>query len=69
MWSKKRQGRKGSLPHEAGKFTIRNANWEFGRPVLGLIFHLASYNATELANEARVNEFLRTLTIEVGVIQ
>lgn len=54
--------------HEVGKFTVRNANWEFGRPVLGLIFHLASYNATELTSQARVNESLRTLTTEVGVI-
>lgn len=54
--------------HEVGKFTIRNVNWEFGRPVLGLIFHLESCNATELANQARVNESIRTLTTEVGVI-
>lgn len=54
--------------HEVGKFTLRNLDWEFGRPVLGLIFHLASYNATELASQVRANESIRTLTTEVGVI-
>lgn len=58
----------GCKAQEVGKFTLRNLNWEFGKPVLGLIFHLASYNATELASQARGNESIRTLTKEVGVI-